>query len=1138
MHNRFPAACAIISQNYLSDARVLASSYLTHHPGARFYLLAVDRLPDDVEAGPGVIAVDADELGLPYFTELCFKYSPTELCCALKPTLLSLLLTKYGEEQVIYFDSDVLVMRCLEELVEALPHTDIILTPHLLEPIPSDGFLPTEQNILIAGAYNLGFIAVRRSQAAHDFLRWWEHRLRDGGFIEFSQGLLTDQRWVDLVPSLFPATLLKDETYNVAYWNIHSRQLSRDGNRFLVNGRRPLSFFHFSGFDPARPYVFSRHQNRTRIEERTGLADLIRLYVNLQLNSGFKAWRARPYGFTLFDNGVRITAPMRDAYRRLDESQRAVFGNPFHTAGDSFFEWATRPDALSRTVSPFLRSLHEIRRDITAAFPDVNGKDRAAFVEWASGHGAAEYMYDAAAMRVEANAPPAEAAEVPEVEVKQYALEHDASRNGIARRGPKCSIIIPVFNNAALTRVCLDTVLDQTRVDFDVETIVGDDGSTDDTAALLRMYGHRIRLVVHENNSGFASICNDAAAAAAGEYLVFLNNDTIPQQGWLDALIRYADAHPKAAVVGSKLLFPGGTIQHAGIVICADGEPRHIYTGLAADDPRVNRSRAYQAVTGACLLIRRTDFAAAGGFDNAFHNGYEDVDLCLRLGQAGREVHYCHESVLVHLESVSRDQSKSPAGVKNSKTYRDRWAGRIKPDEFDFYFRDEVLKIDYRPIYPLAFSISPVLATVSGIDGERQPERLIQARANQVIGLLKDNIRLMVKASNAEFRLRRDNGSDNGNVRNEAAGTGGAGDGEPIQPPRIIAKGQNLWLSDRTTNRLISIILPVKNGGAKLRKLLPALLSQSTHDLLEIVAIDSASTDESVELLKEANATIIGIDPRTFNHGLTRSLATTCAQGCIYVFMNQSTLPADEHWLANLVRPFEADPRLAGVCGRILPRPDADYLNRKDIARNINASTERVVTKITDRAAYASLNPDNLRLFVNFHSLSAAIRADVFRRIPFREANFAEDLIWGKEALEAGYAIQFEPSSVALHSHNYSVLDIFRRNFDDGVACRKICGRRLNERDITPAIAHEVRDDWRYLRDECRLEADELEDWKLVSVMRRTAQLFGHWIGTHYESAAADSAGLTAILSLTDQIRAGAQTEQAEEIICNARSAG
>src|SRR5262245_24594924 len=101
MRKAFPAACAIVSNNYLSDARVLASSYLRHHPGARFYLLVVDAANADSAVIPGVHLVRLGELNLPYLRELCFKFSPTELCCALKPTLLTLLLTKYREKEAI-----------------------------------------------------------------------------------------------------------------------------------------------------------------------------------------------------------------------------------------------------------------------------------------------------------------------------------------------------------------------------------------------------------------------------------------------------------------------------------------------------------------------------------------------------------------------------------------------------------------------------------------------------------------------------------------------------------------------------------------------------------------------------------------------------------------------------------------------------------------------------------------------------------------------------------------------------------------------------------------------------------------------------------------------------------------------------
>jgi rhamnosyltransferase len=209
----------------------------------------------------------------------------------------------------------------------------------------------------------------------------------------------------------------------------------------------------------------------------------------------------------------------------------------------------------------------------------------------------------------------------------------------------------------------------------------------------------------------------------------------------------------------------------------------------------------------------------------------------------------------------------------------------------------------------------------------------------------------------------------------------------------------------------------------------------------------------------------------------------------------------------------------------MLSREDADLLTARETQMNINARTERITTRITDWDQYRSLDAGHLRLFVNFHSLSAAVRKEVFRRIPFREANFAEDLIWGKEVLEAGYRIQYEPSAVAYHSHNYSFLDTFRRNFDDGIACAKIIGMESADADVAPSIAHLVREDWRYLETDCQLSPGELESWRLNAAMRRAAQITGHWLGVNFERS---GGRLLPLLSITEQIKAGAKTESSE----------
>ena len=135
----------------------------------------------------------------------------------------------------------------------------------------------------------------------------------------------------------------------------------------------------------------------------------------------------------------------------------------------------------------------------------------------------------------------------------------------------RCSVVVPVHGSPGVTARCLDAVL--ATVPGYAEVVVVDDGSPAGTAEALARYDGRIDLVIHRTAAGYATACNAGAAAATGGLLVFLNSDTVPQAGWLDALVREADRQPEAAVVGNRLLFPDGTIQHAGVVIVCDGTP-------------------------------------------------------------------------------------------------------------------------------------------------------------------------------------------------------------------------------------------------------------------------------------------------------------------------------------------------------------------------------------------------------------------------------------------------------------------------------------------------------------------------------------------------------------------------------------
>jgi GT2 family glycosyltransferase len=450
----------------------------------------------------------------------------------------------------------------------------------------------------------------------------------------------------------------------------------------------------------------------------------------------------------------------------------------------------------------------------------------------------------------------------------------------------RCSVIVPVYGQAALTRQCVDGLLAGRDGDLEPEVIVVDDGSRDETPELLRGYGDRVVVVRHETNLGFAASCNDGAAVAAGDALVFLNNDTIPQTGWLEALLGFADAHPRAAAVGAKLLFPDDTVQHAGVVICQYGYPKNAYAGFPAWHPAVNKSRPFQAVTAACMLVRRSAFEQLCGFDTTYRNGFEDVDLCLRLGEEGYEVHYCHEAVVYHLESMS--EGRFADSDHNRHVYERRWAGRVHSDDFRYYTADGLIGITYEDHYPLRIDLSPLLGVVEGDELTRRADALLGLRSRRSVELLREIERLNV-------------------LLLEARGT------RFDATPRLVAEGSARWLSGAPRGPLVSIVLPVRDGADWLAELLPRLAEQEAEIVAEIVGVDCGSSDDTVERLREAGARIVVVDALAPG-AVPLATAVRYARGDVLVVLEQGVVPAGRGWLAALLSGVGRDSVVA-ICG-------------------------------------------------------------------------------------------------------------------------------------------------------------------------------------------------------------------------------
>lgn len=241
-----------------------------------------------------------------------------------------------------------------------------------------------------------------------------------------------------------------------------------------------------------------------------------------------------------------------------------------------------------------------------------------------------------------------------------------------ALSSPLVSIIIPVFNNLALTRTCMES-LARVPAKVECEIIVVDNASTDGTAEyfLKQKQDGVLRVITNSTNHGFAYACNQGARAAKGSFLLFLNNDTQVTDGWLAAMVKTAQ-QSKAGAVGAKLLYADGTIQHAGIGFI-NGIPDHPHRHATADLPAVNEQRELDMVTGACLMTPRDLFLSLGGFDEVFRNGVEDIDYCLRVRASGRKVIYEPKAVVYHLEGQS--SGRFYFVNENLKIFFDRWSG-------------------------------------------------------------------------------------------------------------------------------------------------------------------------------------------------------------------------------------------------------------------------------------------------------------------------------------------------------------------------------------------------------------------------------------------------------------------------------
>jgi hypothetical protein len=392
------AGCTVVTRNYLAFARLVGRSWTDHHPRSPFTIVVVDH---DGMAPPtwvhrDIRIVGPEALGVSHEQLMAWAaiYSASELACVLKPNAMRLLLEEV--DVAVYVDGDVEVLDPMDDLEDLARARGVVLSPHNLHPLPDDQRLPDRFTMLKAGMFNGGLLAVGRNGVG--FLDWWARQLDRDGIHEPQDGMHGDQRWLDFVPTYFDHHILRDPTFNVAYWNLHERPTSWDGESLLTGGRRVRSF-HYSGLIDEAPWELSQFMGdvpRAELRDLPAVARACRRYLDRLRTADLDADLALGYRFAHAVDGTPVDRRARRLWRDQllladadPTGQVTQPPSPFAPdGGAAWLAWLREP-AEGRTVSRYLVKVWSESADLQRTYPDLDDPfDRARYLTWVLEQGA------------------------------------------------------------------------------------------------------------------------------------------------------------------------------------------------------------------------------------------------------------------------------------------------------------------------------------------------------------------------------------------------------------------------------------------------------------------------------------------------------------------------------------------------------------------------------------------------------------------------------------------------------------------------------------------------------------------------------------------------------------------------------
>ncbi|WLD94964.1 glycosyltransferase [Alkalihalobacillus sp. AL-G] len=330
----------IVCSNHLALASILGESIKQLMPGSKFIVCLLEKeLPSTINSYHSSFdeVVLANDIGIERFNQTIFKYNQYEASGSCKGQLFRYAYQKYPKENsFVYLDADTQVFSPFFEVSEALKSYSIVLTPHLLYP-SGNGSINDELAIMSTGIFNTGFLAIKRSKYAKEFIDWWSDRLRQFCYTDPARGLFNEQKWVDLVPVFFDQVhTLKHPGYNVANWNLFERNIAKQDNMYLVNGV-PLRFFHFSGVKK-----ISKILHKLNSETTLYGMEIVRHYKQMLKQNGHHKQIKIKWSYDYFDNDKPISNRDRRIFQLNSKAQEEI-SDPYNESKRTFYKY--RPDS-------------------------------------------------------------------------------------------------------------------------------------------------------------------------------------------------------------------------------------------------------------------------------------------------------------------------------------------------------------------------------------------------------------------------------------------------------------------------------------------------------------------------------------------------------------------------------------------------------------------------------------------------------------------------------------------------------------------------------------------------------------------------------------------------------------------------